>query len=303
MHALALARQRLRNRLQSPSTPEPVRLAHFLVEQGRGTRIPLLSSPLARDILRQGYDPRTLQRVYGYAPAQGSGLVGRVVERMIQELPLHEGLRELHEAAVGELRAAAIRCLQGGEASCVLLFAPCGVGNEIAAFARSMRERWPQYAGAVRCCGVDPDPNGEFLPMARAAASRAGIPVELIREDLRRHRAVAAAAERVGGFHAICGVDLTQRYSGETLAGEIGFLAGLLRPGGVLLVDRRERCEEARKGLGAPLRVPARYLKHAALRDMALQAGLRLEREHATGEGGCFLVVCRKPGESPAASA
>src|SRR3954470_3695234 len=94
MHALTLARQRIRARIQSPTTPRTVRLAHGLAENGQGRFIPILSSALAQDILSRGYDARTLDRVYSTRADSALGLMGRVAARVVLDLPVHQGLRE-----------------------------------------------------------------------------------------------------------------------------------------------------------------------------------------------------------------
>src|SRR5687768_3291057 len=105
MHALTLARQRLRARIQSPTTPRPVRLAHDLAENGQGQYIPILSSALVQDILTHGYGARTLERIYANRPEGELGLVGKAADRLVLDLPVHEGLRERHQAAIGEICA------------------------------------------------------------------------------------------------------------------------------------------------------------------------------------------------------
>src|SRR5689334_21740010 len=129
MHALSLARQRLRAKIHQASTPRPVRLAHDLVENGQGRLLPALSSSVAQDILAGGYDALALQRVY--ANRTRGGLVGRIADRVVLDLPVHQGLRERLEAAVGETYAAAVMAQRNGQEEFRVLFAPCGLGAEM----------------------------------------------------------------------------------------------------------------------------------------------------------------------------
>src|SRR5688500_8516785 len=128
MPALTLA-QRLRAKIQHPATPRPVRLAHNLVEKGQGRYLPILSSSVAQEILASGYDASALERVYENRTR--GGLVGRIADRMILDLPVHEGLRERLEAVTGEIFCAAVMAHRAGALEFRALFAPCGLGAEI----------------------------------------------------------------------------------------------------------------------------------------------------------------------------
>src|SRR5688572_24007847 len=187
MHALTLARQRLRARMENPSTPRPVRLAHGLVASGQSRFLPVLSSALAQDVLTRGYDARTLDRVYANLPHGDLGPVGRIADRVVLDLPVHQGLRERREAAVGEICAAAVMAIRRGEAEFRMVCAPCGLGSEMLGAAERLRLARPETFARLRCWGVDPDLEGGLLPEATRRARAAGLNARFIREDLRRY--------------------------------------------------------------------------------------------------------------------
>lgn len=289
MQALTLA-QRLRARFRDPATPRPVRLAHDLVENGQGRYLPVLSSTLAQDLLAGGYTPRTLQRIYDNRTT--GSLFGRIAERMVQDLPVHQALRERLEAASGEVSAAAVLAFRAGAPEFRALFAPCGLGAEMVEAARRVAERRPEDAPRFRCWGVDPDREGNLLPELTWRCREAGVKATLIREDLRRHREVSAAAAAAGNFHLVCCLGLSQLFKAEEVARQVAFYAGLLLPGGTLLIDRWQPSESAE--LASSLKVGMRPLSSGELDAILRTAGVRSEREHPTGEGGCVLVAARK---------
>jgi len=299
MHALTLARQRIRARIQSPSTPQAVRLAHGLAENGQGRFIPVLSSALAQDILSRGYDARTLDRVYANRVTREFGLMGRLADRIVLDLPVHHGLRERFEATVGEVCGAIVPALRrrGGEFRA--LCAPCGLANEMVEVARRLQERHPELLGRVRFWGVDLDPDGHLLPEAKRRTRDAGLDARFVREDLRRHREVRAVVEREGPFHLVSCAALSQTLPLPELAEQVRFYTGLLDADGTLLIDRWQAAGKSHvaAGLGIEIRCDREKEFHAMLR----AAGLEVAREHPTGEGGCVLVVCRKAGAVPEA--
>lgn len=293
MHALTLARQRFQARMENPSTPRPVRLAHGLVASGHSRFLPVLSSSLAQDVLTRGYDARTLDRVYANLPHGDLGPVGRMADRVVLDLPIHQGLRERREAAVGEICAAAVMAIRGGEPEFRIVCAPCGLASEILGAADRLRAARPETFARLRCWGVEPDVEGNIIPEAARRARAAGISARFIREDLRRYREVSATARREGPFHLAACLGIS---SGRSLleTGEIiRFYAGLLAPGGTLLVDRWQPASKSKvsASLGIQIRCPAT----AEFNDILSGAGLVVEREHPSGEGGCVLVVARKP--------
>ncbi|MFN3649582.1 MAG: hypothetical protein ACK47B_08365 [Armatimonadota bacterium] len=293
MHALTLARQRIRDRIQNPSTPAQVRLAHGMMENGRTRYLPVLSSALAQDILTRGYDPRTLERIYANRADGELGPVGKVADRLVLNLPLHEALRERLEAATGEIAAAVALSVRAGAADFRLLSAPCGLANEVLGAARRLQARHPEALCVFRCWGVDSDADGSLLPEARRRAAAAGVRATFIHEDLRRLREVRGVVAAEGRFHFISCVGLLQRFSLTEARALVKFYAESLEPGGTLLIDRWNRTAPTRVAKGLGIEPPA--LSERELRSLLEDAGLALEREHPSGEGGCVLVVARKP--------
>jgi hypothetical protein len=293
MHALSLARKRLKARFEDPATPRPVRLAHHLVESGQGRFLPILSSALAQEILANGYHPAVLEQIY--ANRTRGGLVGRIADRVVLDLPVHEGMRERLDAAVGEICAAAVLAVRSGCDDFRVLFAPCGLAAEMVTAGERLRETRPDVFERLRWWGVDPDRDGDLLPQAASRARAGGLNAQLIREDLRRHRDVLAAADRVGGFHLISCVGISQLHTVEESAQLIRFYSNLLAPGGTLLVDRWHAAPQDPSNVAASL---AELLQHSSTGDVhkaVSAAELDIEREHPTGEGGCVLTVARKP--------
>lgn len=292
MNTLTLARQRLQAQLQSPSTPTPVRLAHGMVADGKGRYLPLLSSALAQSILSEGYDARTLERVYRNRPSNEMGPLGLLADRMVLDLPVHQALRERLDAAAGEICAAVTLGVRSGITDFRLLCAPCGLASELLHAAERLRETRPEAFAALRCWGVDPDLRGDLLPDATSRARALGLRFQPLREDLRRRREVTAKVAAEGPFHAVVCVGLTQRFTVADSSELLRFYSSLLAPGGALLVDRWERTESPR--LAAGLGVEWQYQNRSGFQDVLRDAGLKLEREHPSGEGGCVLVVARK---------
>lgn len=292
MHALTLARQRLRARLQNPRTPQPVRLAHGLVEDGRTRVLPVLSSALAQDILTRGYDARTLERVYANQPSGDLGPVGRLADRKVLDLPVHEGLRERRDAAVGEMAAAALIAAREGAGEFRLLCAPCGLASELEGLARRLRSR-PEVFAKVHCWGVDPDPSGDVLPEARLRARESGLRATFIREDLRRRKEVADVVQAEGPFHLVSCLGVAPQFSLEETADIVRYYTRVLAAGGTLLLDRWEPVDNS--PMAAELGIRMQFQGSGAFRRMLAEEGLLIEREHPTGEGGCVLVVARKP--------
>jgi len=293
MHALTLARKRIRARIQNSSTPTTVRLAHGMVEDGRARFLPVLSSALAQSILSNGYDARTLDRVYGNHASSEMGLVGKIADRVVQNLPVHQGLRERLEATVGEISAAAVMATRAGEPEFRALFAPCGLASEMVGVGRRLQSQRPEAFERLRCWGVDLDPEGHLLPEAKRRALDAGLHAKFIREDLRRHHEVRAVAARHGLFHLISCVGIPQRFSEKEVAELVQFYTRLLAPGGVLLIDRWQPASSSKVASG--LQIQMRTASAPEFRAMLDKAGLVVDREHPSGEGGCVLVVARKP--------
>ncbi len=293
MHALTLAKQRLRDRMHRPSTPSTLRLAHGLAEEGRGRYIPVLSSATAQDLLANGYSAATLDRIYRNRPAGDVGPVGHMADRMVLALPIHEGLRERLDAVTGECLAAAVLTLAKGQSEFRAVFAPCGHAAEALGMAERLQERDASLLKRIRCWGVDSDADGRVLPEARRRAAAAGLNLSTVREHLRRHRDVTTVVRTEGQFHLASLIGASQQFAGEEFAQLIRFYAETLAPGGTLLLDRWVPVSQPQiaRGLGVAPRTHSAAEIASALR----RAGLVLDREHPTGEGGCVVVVARKP--------
>lgn len=291
MHALSLARQRLRARIQHPSTPQPVRLAHGMVEKGQGRFLPILSSPIAQSILARGYDARTLEQIYEDRSAEQS-LVGRMADRVVLDLPVHVGLRERFEATVGEICASAVLAVREGAEEFRVLFAPCGMGTDLRAVAERLRAERPDTFAKLRCWGVDPDTDGHLLPQARRRAAAAGLKAEFLREDLRRYRGVDAVVKREGPFHLVSCVGASQSRTVAEMSALVAQYVRALAPGGTLVIDRW--LPISNPGLGSGLGPQMNTHNAREFNEMLRAHGLTVEREHATGEGGNVLIVARK---------
>ena len=267
-------------------------MAHDLVENGQSRFLPVLSSAVAQDILSRGYDAFTLDRIYSNAPSGDLGLVGKMADRTVLDLPVHQALRERLQASVGEIVAAAVMNVRTGETDVRVLSAPCGLGAELLRVCDRLRAEHPEVHGAVRCWGVDADPNGTLLPEAERRTRRSGAPVRFIREDLRRRREVSAVARREGPFHVISCMGITQKRTLAELTEMLQAYAGMLASGGTLLLDRWEAAEKSKFTIGLGLQM-GRF-SGQELKKALRAAGVVVEREHPTGEGGCVLLVARK---------
>jgi hypothetical protein len=290
MDALVIARRRLLEHLQRTSGRAPVRVATDLLGTGRGHLLPVLSSALAQDILRRGYDGGTLDRIYENKPRGSLGPIGRMADRVVLDLPIHHALRERLEAAGGEMLAAAVLHLKRDPGNLRILSVPCGTGSEWVLFANRLREIDPSLLERVRCWGTDRSRNS--LREAAARASRAGLSVEFLGPGASQQAEMARIAAEHGGFHLITAFGLTQQDGLQGIDSLLNEYAGYLASGGTLLFDRWEPGETTAvmKGLNIQVRHhPSREVYHALA-----NAGLDLRREHPSGEGGCVLVVARK---------
>lgn len=295
MQTLALARERLQARLAHPATPAPVRLAHDLVREGRGRYLPVVSSILAQAILQRGYDAHTLERVYTNRADGELGPVGIVADRMVQDLPTHEALRERLEAIAGELRAALVMAARRTEppAPLRLLTVPCGLGAELTALADRLRKGRGEVLARLHCVGLDEDRDGTLLAETRRRVRGAGLATALVTVPALRSREIATAAAGHAPYAAIACPGLTQRLPEAELTTLLQELAGLLLPGGTLVIDRWEPSEAP--GLAEALGYRWRCQSPMAFREMLATAGLDVEREHPSGEGGCVVTVARRP--------
>src|SRR5205085_1546174 len=114
------------------------------------------------------------------------------------------------QAAVGEICAAAVPAVQAGAREFRILSAPCGLGSELAGAAERLRKDRPEVLRRLRCWGVDPDPEGTLLPEAAKRTRAKGLNVCFLREDLRRHRDVAAVVAEEGPFHLVSLLGVSQ---------------------------------------------------------------------------------------------
>lgn len=263
-----------------------------MVENGQGRCLPVLSSVVARDILTRGYDARTLARIYANTPSSEAGLVGQMADRVVLNLPIHHALRERLDATVGEMAAAAVMQIRAGETECRILSTPCGLGFELFGVLDRLHATRPDVGAKVRCWGVDLDPEGTLLPEAQQRARSQRSPVQFLREDLRRHRGVASVAALEGPFHIVLSLGLSQKLSLPELQQELRFFSGLMAPGATLILDRWDRPDDSpiTTGLGVRMKCHTSAEFHPHLK----AAGLTIEREHPTGEGGSVLIVARK---------
>lgn len=290
MEALTLARRAIRATLAQQAIPRPVRLAHGLMERGQSRFLPMLSSRLARNILEGGYTPGMLEHVYSRRTC--GHLLGKVTDLLVLDLPVHSALRERFQATVGELCAAVVPVLRAGKAEARLFHAPCGLGSELVALAGRLDALEPGLVERVSGLAVDRDPQDQVLRLASRRLRDTGLKVRCLREDLRRRRGVSADVEAHGGYDVACCVGLRQELTGEETARQLAFVAGLLNPGGRLLIDRWNPVPPgSRHGVG----VPMCSTSAGELTRWLTEAGLVVEREHPTGEGGCVLVVARRP--------
>jgi SAM-dependent methyltransferase len=294
MQAFSMARQRLRERIGRSSTPQPVRLAHDLFQNRQGRLLPMLPSALVQDILTRGYDPLTIQRVYSDRPSGDLGLVGKVADRFALNLPIHEALRERLAAAAGEICAAAIVSARSGKAEFRVLSAACGLAQELIEVENRLRRQDRIALRALRVLAVDRDPDRTVLDEARRRLQAHGIDARCLQEDTRRHGPVARWASQDGGMDLISATGLSQQRRPGELADLVRFYAGLLAPGGVLLLDRWRPAEQCSVTEALGVQVP--HFEPVAFRTLLGDLGLAIEREHTTGEGGCVLSVARKLG-------
>lgn len=268
---------------------ENLSLMRGLVENGRAHLLPVLPSALASDILLRGYDPRTLDRVYRDRAAGSFGPIGRVVDRMVLDMPLHEALRERLDAAVGELCAAVVVRARENKLPCRVLMAPCGLGREILAADARLRVRHPELVNGVEWFGAENPVDPGVLAEAAERSAAAGVTVRWLARN-----PVTLKLDDIGGrpCDVIVGLGSTFQRSVGSVGSLIRTHASLLKSGGVLLVDRWDASGKHR--LSRAMSIESTPVSRTELHRILRSAGLSVEREHPTGSGGCTLTVCRK---------
>ncbi len=292
LQSLSNTQRRIYRRIRR-TTPWSIRLAQQLLDRGRARFVHMVPSLTLQSIMRRGYDAETLQRIYRNVPEGEIGPYGAIVDRILLNSPLHQGLRERLQATIGEMTAAAVVALHGGTAEFRVLVAPFGCGAELEGLAARLRQRNPDLLPRVRCWGVDGTMNSSSRARMVRRLAEQGLSVRIAPEDLRRNREAPSIAAEVGPFHLISLVGAGQSVVPIELGRLVEQMSRCLAPGGTMLIDRWSPAESDRYAQG--LGLSAQYLSAADLAAVLTTSGLVIEREHPTGEGGCTVTVCRKP--------
>jgi hypothetical protein len=229
-------------------TATPALLAWRFVRRGRVHRLPMLLSDRGRGALVGPMDAHATDGGYRTEPRGRLGPLGRAVDRMVVNAPVNVGLRERLDLVVDGLAAAVHEQAGAGHEPVRVLSAPCGLIRDLVMAADRLRAQG--FAGTVAWTGVDRDERGDVLPAARRRADRAGLRLDLLREDPSAERGRLAA----GPFHVAASIGVAPWLDLPEVGRLAARLAALLAPGATLLVDNWHRHPHPGRALELPTR-------------------------------------------------
>ncbi len=271
----------------------PLRIVGRLAARGRVHYLGMLASDYGRMILTRKYDAFSTDYAYENRPRGLLGPVGKAMDALVLRFPLHAALRQRLALVVPAL-VEAVRAQAGAGASPVrVLSAPCGLARDVITAASRIDAE--ADAPRVRLIGLDIDESGDVLPEAARRAARAGVSVELLREDLfAAETRLAQIVARDGPFHVANCIGLTAWVDAPDVARLLRRFAGLLAPGGSFIVDNWRRHKHSR--LGDYMEMPTRYHPESEFRALLEDAGFEALSLTPTSNGICSIWTGRRAG-------
>lgn len=248
----------------------PGELVWRLAKTGRIHYVFLLLSSYGRQILANKYDAFTTDNAYTIEPEGMLGPVGRLVDRMVLNFPLHVALRQ-RLAIVVDMLAREVGARSASHGPVRLLSAPCGLARDVITTAERVRDDGTD--GRLEITGADIDETGTVLEEAARRAAAADVPIEFLREDLfAPETALSAAAAEHGGFDIVNSIGLTAWIDPPDLEKLVARYVELMAPGGALVIDNWR--EHKHSHLGELLEMPTRYHPEPLFRGVLEDAGL-----------------------------
>lgn len=252
-----------------------------LAKTGRVHYVGMLLSDYGRQILTRKYDAFSTDRAYTIEPSGKLGPIGKLVDRYVLAFPLHEALRQrlalVVEALVDEVGGRAQRA-----GTVRVLSAPCGLARDLTTAAVRLRDE--NGVENLELVGVDIDETGDVLAEAGRRATKAGVVIDLLREDLfAPGTELAGRAAGTGGFDVVNSIGLTAWIDAPDLERLIARYAELMKPGATLVVDNWVRHKHSH--LGEMLEMPTRYHPEGIFRSALERAGLKVVDVKTTANG------------------
>jgi len=277
-----------RARHTAGASSNPRQLAGRLARTGRLYYLPLLLSDQGRMILVRKYDAFTTDRAYENHPHGKLGPIGAAADALVLRFPVHATLRRRLPIVVDAIVEGVQRASDAGADQVRILSAPCGLARDVLLAAERLGGR-----SEVIWTGVDLDERGDVLPEAARRARKAGVRIELLREDLFvAHSKLEAKVAEEGRFHVINCIGLASWTDLSDVKRLIARFRQLLVTGGTLLIDSWRRDRHAR--LAPLLELPAHYHDpeqfHAALE----ATGFRIADVRATQQSACAVWIARR---------
>jgi len=271
----------------------PGQLVWRLAKTGRVHYVGMLLSDYGRQILTRKYDAFSTDRAYTIAPSGKLGIIGKTVDRYVLSFPLHEALRQ-RLALVVEALGDEIKARATADRAVRVLSAPCGLARDVITTATRLRD---DGVTNLELVGVDIDETGDVLTEAAGRAAKAGVDIELLREDLfAPGTELAAKAAQAGGFDVVNSIGLTAWIDPPDLDRLIARYAELMAPGGTLVVDNWVRHKHSH--LGEMLEMPTRYHPEDVFRASLERAGLKVVDVKTTANGIVTLWRATRPVDS-----
>lgn len=263
-------------------------LAWQFVVRGRPHYLALLLSDFGRDIVTRKYDAFTTDRAYGCKPAGALGPLGRVLDRLVAGLAVHETLRQRLDVVVGRLERELTQL--PGDQPARLLSAPCGLARDVTLLATRLRQVDPRRPTPL-IVAADLDATGDVLDEARRRATQAGIYLVSIQDDLFQPVHLPTVVREHGPFDVVSCIGLVSWLSESELDELFRTLRGLVRPGGLLLIDNFRR--HGQSYLGEDLDIYLEYHPDEVLFTALRRNGFELDGVDWTRNGIAYVASGR----------
>lgn len=249
-----------------------------------------LPSNYAWMVAARKYDAITTDRAYDNAPSSWLGPLGRWADRRVLEYPVHVALRERLEVVTAGL-ASEIESRLDADRTVRVLSAPSGLGRDVRQALSRLRERGVDLERVSVSC-LDLDASGEVHDAAREHFRAAGLAATFHRLDIFDEGAIRELAGP--GFDVVNCQGLTAWLDFPEVARLLRVFAGVLRPGGVLLIDNF--APHAHSSMAHDLEMRVRYHNTMLLRASLREAGFREIEERTSSQRIVTVYTCRRAG-------
>lgn len=253
---------------------------------------PLLLSDYGRDIVRRKYDAIATDRAYENRPSGLLGPVGRWIDRMVLNFPLHEALRQRLRLVADSLRAQVLKKVQEGEPRVRVLSAPCGLIRDLLTCTAELRQQDMRVLERLELHALDLDASGEVLAIARSRAKAASVSIRFYQDDLFNSKNLSQALVGGNRFHIVNCIGLVPWLDLNEVERLARFFHDkLLAPDGVFIVDNWVWHKHS--AVGKDLEIYTRYHKPSAFVSSLQRASFIIEQEKVTPNDICTVYVAR----------